>query len=76
MHDVFQGELRKIVLVFFDDILIYSPTWEEHMNHLRRMLTLMKENQLLAKKSKCAFGQEKVEYLGYIISTEGVATDS
>jgi hypothetical protein len=73
MNDIFKEDLRKHVLVFFDDILVYSKSLEEH---LIRVFKRLKENQLYAKMSKCSFGMQKVESLGHIISQEGVATDA
>ncbi|GMJ07741.1 hypothetical protein HRI_004443300 [Hibiscus trionum] len=75
MNQVFEPFLGKFVLVFFDDILVYSPTWQSHLAHLRTVLEVLKDHQLFSKLSKCFFGQEQVEYLGYIISAQGVATD-
>ncbi|CAA0830191.1 Uncharacterized mitochondrial protein AtMg00860 [Striga hermonthica] len=75
MNQVFQNCLRKFVLVFFYDILIYSKSWEEHCEHLRIVLQLLRDNTLYAKQSKCQFGDPTVEYLGHIISAEGVSTD-
>ena len=75
MNDVFRPYLRRFTLVFFDDILVFSPTLELHLRHLRSVLELLQQHQLYAKKSKCAFGCPEVEYLGHIISGQGVSTD-
>ncbi|KAL2480924.1 putative mitochondrial protein [Abeliophyllum distichum] len=70
-----QGPAETVVLVFFDDILIYSRTLKEHCEHLKCVLRLLEEHQLFANKNKCQFGQSKVEYLGHVISKDGVAAD-
>lgn len=75
MNYTFEPYLRKFILVFFDDILIYSRSIEEHVQHLRITLEELRRNKFYAKRSKCYFGKNKVEYLGHIISDEGVATD-
>ncbi|GJS94474.1 putative mitochondrial protein [Tanacetum coccineum] len=75
MNEVFKQHLRKFVLVFFDDILIYSQTMEDRALHLKIVLEIIRHHQLYAKRSKCVFGTDKVEYLGHVISTKGVATD-
>ena len=72
MNSIFKPFLRKFVLVFFDDILIYSKSWKDHVEHVDRVLQLLKEKQLYEKRSKCFFGVQEVEYLGHIISHEGV----
>ncbi|XP_061993942.1 uncharacterized protein LOC133711877 [Rosa rugosa] len=75
MNDVFRDMLRKYVLVFFDDILIYSSSLEEHIQHLSQVFTRMQEHNLKVKMSKCTFGADNVEYLGHIVSAKGVAVD-
>ena len=75
MNTVFKPLLRKSVLVFFDDILVYSKSMAEHCEHLQQVLQIMKDNQLYAKKSKCSFAVNQVEYLGHLITEKGVATD-
>lgn len=75
MNQVFREQLRKFVLVFFDDILVYSRTWEEHLQHLDQVLSILQEQRFYAKLSKCEFGMTKVLYLGHIINSEGVTVD-
>ena len=75
MNDVFKPYLGKFVLVFFDDTLIFSPFFELHLQHLRTILELLLNHQLFAKRSKCVFGCSEVEYLGHIISRQGVSTN-
>lgn len=62
--------LRKFALVFFDDILVYSKTFEEHLLHLEEVLSILKRDKWQAKLSKCAFAQERIAYLGHVISAE------
>ena len=75
MNSIFKPFLRKMVLVFFDDILIYRKSWEEHVQRVDRVLQLLKEKELYAKPSKCFFGIKEVDYLGHIVSHEGVKID-
>ena len=75
MNDILQPFLRKFVLVFLDDIFIYSPTWEAHLDHLRKVLEQLRAHQFYLKTSKCSFAQTEIEYLGHVISQQGVATD-
>ena len=72
MNHVFREQLRKFVLVFFDDILIYSRTWSDHLQHLDMVLGIMKAQSLYAKASKCEFGMTEILYLGHIIGADGV----
>jgi hypothetical protein len=67
MNSVFMSELDKFVVVFIDDILIYSMNREEHAEHLRIVLTRLREHQLYAKFSKCAFWLEKIQFLGHVL---------
>ena len=75
MNHILQPCLRKYVLVFLDDILIYSPTLDDHMVHLHEVFELLRQNQLYLKESKCSFAQPSLSYLGHIISSTSVSTD-
>jgi hypothetical protein len=75
MNSVLMPELDKFVLVFIDDILIYSKNEEEHARHLRIVLTCLREHQLYAKFSKCAFWLEEILFLGHVLSAKGIAMD-
>jgi len=75
MNEVLQPFLRHFVLVFFNDILIFSDTWADHLRHLRIVLSTLQRHQLFVKRSKCAFGVSSIQYLGHIISADGVAMD-
>lgn len=61
MNDLFQSFLRWFVVVFFDDILVYSLTWEEHLNHLQQVLKLLQRSQFYAKWPKCVFGTPSMD---------------
>jgi len=75
MNSVFMPELDKFVVVFIDDILIYSKTKKEHDEHLRIVLTRLRDHQLYAKFSKCEFWLDKVHFLGHVLSAKGVTVD-
>jgi hypothetical protein len=75
MNSIFKPLLIKCVLAFFDDKLIYNKSWEDHVQHVDRVLQLLEAQQLYVKPSKCFFGVQEVEYLGHIVSHEGVITD-
>ncbi|KAL4308599.1 hypothetical protein GQ457_01G021920 [Hibiscus cannabinus] len=75
MNDIFRPYLRQFVLFFFDDILIYSSTWDAHVCHVRLVLQLLRTHHLVAKLSKCVFGQQSIGYLGHIISAQGFYVD-
>ena len=76
MNRVFREHLDKFVIVFIDDILIYSRNQEEHEEHLRLTLQILKEHQLYAKFSKCEFWLSKVHFVGHVVSAEGISVDS
>ena len=75
MNRVFQPYLDRFVIVFIDDILVYSGSSEEHSEHLRIVLQTLREQQLYAKLSKCKFWLNRVAFLGHVISAEGVSVD-
>ena len=75
MNRIFQPYLDQFVVVFIDDILIYSERREEHAEHLRVVLGIFREHQLYGKLSKCEFWLEEVKFLGHVISAQGIAVD-
>lgn len=75
MNSIFKSHLRRFVLVFFNDILIYSKDKVEHLIHLETVVELLRSNSLVAKKRKCFFGGDQISYLGYIISSQDVMTN-
>ena len=75
MNRVFSQYLDKFVIVFIDDILVYSCSPEEHAEHLRTVLQILREHQLYAKFSKCQFWLDKVALLGHVISVKGISVD-
>ncbi|KAL0354353.1 UNVERIFIED_CONTAM: Transposon Ty3-G Gag-Pol polyprotein [Sesamum angustifolium] len=74
MNKTLHSFLDQFVIVFIDDILIYSSSREEHEQHLRTVLQILREKQLYAKFSKCEFWMEEIAFLGHIVSKEGVQT--
>jgi hypothetical protein len=75
MNSVFMLELDKVVMIFIDDILIYSRSMEEHEEHLRIVLQRLREHQLYAKFSRCKFWIKEVSFLGHVVSPEGITVD-
>ncbi|KAL0173798.1 hypothetical protein M9458_029766, partial [Cirrhinus mrigala] len=75
VNEVFRDMLNRWVIVYIDDILIYSSSYSEHVTHVRAVLQRLISHQLYAKEEKCEFHLDKVSFLGYIISPEGVAMD-
>ena len=75
MNKVFMEFLDKFVVVFIDDILVYSKNEEEHKEHLHLVLGKLREHQVYAKFSKCEFWLKEVGFLGHVISGEGIEVD-
>ena len=75
MNSVLSKYLDKFMVFFIDDILIYSKTKEEHDEHLQIILQVLREHKLYAKFSKCDFFKDKIQYLGHVISKEGISVD-
>ncbi|KAA0037057.1 Ty3/gypsy retrotransposon protein [Cucumis melo var. makuwa] len=75
MNQVFKPYLRRFVLVFFDDILVYSQGIDEHIQHLEVVLGLLKEKELYVNLEKCSFAKARISYLGHFISEQGIEAD-
>jgi hypothetical protein len=75
MNSVLMPELDIFVVVFIDNILIYSKNKKEHAEHLRIVLTCLREHQLYAKFSKCTFWLEEIQFLGHVLSAKGIVVD-
>jgi hypothetical protein len=75
MNHVFCPFLRHLVLVFFDDILIYSKTGTSHLAHVDRFLHLLSQHQLFLKQSKCSFCASEVKYLGHLVGKVDIRVD-
>ena len=75
MNEVFHDYLDKFVIIFIDDILVYSKSKEEHKEHLRLVMERLRNQKLFAKSSKCSFWKREIGFLGHIVSGEGVAAD-
>jgi hypothetical protein len=75
MNKVFMDKLDKCVIVFINNIPVFSKTAEEHKEHLRIVLGKLRQQQLYAKFSKCEFWMEEVSFLGHVLSAKGVAID-
>lgn len=72
MNTIFRSYLSKFVLVFFDDILIYSRNLEKNLQHLEMVLEVLRKHELYANRKKCSFAYSKIEYVGHIKSGRGV----
>jgi hypothetical protein len=75
MNKLLKPYIQQFVLVFFDGILIYNHAWNSHLLHVDKVLHLLHDNQFFVKNTKCFFGASEVEYLGHIVSHNGVKVD-
>lgn len=75
VNDIFADLLESYVVVYLDDILVYSKTLEEHITHVKEVLTRLRKNCLYAKASKCIFHSDSVNYLGYVVNPQGLFMD-
>ncbi|GAU15122.1 hypothetical protein TSUD_08600 [Trifolium subterraneum] len=75
MNLLFEPFLRQFVIVFFDDILVYSPTLDTHLQHLETVFQCLLDNNFCLKRFKCEFAQQSIDYLGHVVSSEGVGPD-
>jgi hypothetical protein len=75
MNAMLKPLLRQCVMVFFDDILIYSPSFDQNLIHIRSVLDLLKQDDWRIKLSKCSFAQQQLSYLGHVISSDGISID-
>ncbi len=76
MNNIFKNKLYKYVLVYLDDIIIYSKTFEDHLIHLRKVFELLLSAGLRLNRTKCDFFKNKIDYLGYIVSKDGNAPNT
>ena len=76
MNDVLHPYMQRSVLVFFDDILIYSSSWAECLQHIAIVLNELRAHRLHIKRSKCSFRAMFIAYLGHVISADGIAMDT
>jgi len=75
MNEILKPFIRKFVLVFFDDILVFSSSWADHLQHVRAVFDVLRANHLALKRSKCSFREETVSCLGHVIGADAVAMD-
>ena len=76
MNTIFKPYLKHFVLVFFDDILVYSKDWSSQLSHLQQVFEILKHHRLFVKLSKCDFGATGLEHLGHVISSGAVSMDA
>jgi len=75
MNDIFRPYIGKFVLVYLDDILVFSKSPEEHVQHLQLVLQRLRDHDLYAKSAKCSFNQPELEFLGHVVGSDGIKVD-
>lgn len=75
MNKLFRPFIGKLLVVYFDDILIYSANFEVHLNHLKEVISLLQENKFYGALNKCAFMKDGVLFLGYMVLKDGISVD-
>lgn len=75
MNSIFDQYLRKFILVFFNDILVYSSNWVEHLEHLQKTFEVLRSRRLYVRRDRCSFGQQQIAYLGHVIKQGEVVMD-
>jgi hypothetical protein len=75
MNSILAPFLDRFVLVYLDDILIYSKSMADHVEHLKSVLEALREHKFYCKRSKCQFGSKQVEYLGHLLTPQGIMVD-
>ena len=75
MSIVLKSLIRKCVVVYLDDILVYSKSWPKHMQHMRQVMDILRHEKLFVNLEKCIFAQSELKYLGFIMLSEGLKVD-
>jgi hypothetical protein len=75
MNHVLRAFIGKFIVVYFDDILIYSKSFDEHLDHIRQVLVVLREEKLYGNIAKCTFCKDRVVFLGFVVSANGIQVD-
>ena len=75
MNHVLRSLIGKFVVVYFDDILVYSKSLEDHAHHVRQVLSILRKEKLFANLPKCNFAKDKLTFLGFVVSSKGIEVD-